>query len=349
MVVFYLYSFQVIQNTWKVCNLYFMNYYLKESSKIFLLKYLKYTKITIFIIISPKLGKESTSRPKKSTKKHCVRALLVPVKLLCSLPDPATLAAPTDPEASLHWSRCPQLNDKIQFVRQRNLSKPFELQGVTWLGESASFSGSQGMGAISFSWARILLWTRQISHRQDTHWISNHLLSVVFCFLQSLFLFFLFSAFLLLPFLQLFHFLSLVSPGLQVFFPHWKVLKFTLQFFDILNFWSFVFGLFLFVACVCTGVVFAPPFLFFQIPGFAVIFALSFLCCLDHLQVSGHGKQRITRRVDTGGTGSATVGSTKALFWRTVVGFVFKILLSWSSVHHWADQQSTVLTFIVQG
>ncbi len=33
--VFYLYSFQVVQNTWEVCNLYFMNYYLKESSEIF--------------------------------------------------------------------------------------------------------------------------------------------------------------------------------------------------------------------------------------------------------------------------------------------------------------------------
>ncbi len=32
-----------------------MNYYLKESSEIFLLKYLKCTKITIFIIISPKI------------------------------------------------------------------------------------------------------------------------------------------------------------------------------------------------------------------------------------------------------------------------------------------------------
>ncbi len=47
-----------------------MNYYLKESSEIFLLKYLKYTKITIFIVISLKSGKKSTLRPKKSTKKH---------------------------------------------------------------------------------------------------------------------------------------------------------------------------------------------------------------------------------------------------------------------------------------
>ncbi len=53
-----------------------MNYYLKESSKIFLLKYLKYTKITIFIVISSKSGKKSTSRPKKSTKKHIKKQLV---------------------------------------------------------------------------------------------------------------------------------------------------------------------------------------------------------------------------------------------------------------------------------
>ncbi len=57
-----------------------MNYYLKESSEIFLLKYLKCTKITIFIIISPKSGKKAlqgqknahkkAAGKKKSTKKH---------------------------------------------------------------------------------------------------------------------------------------------------------------------------------------------------------------------------------------------------------------------------------------
>ena len=47
-----------------------MNYYLKESSEIFLLKYLKCTKITIFIVISPKSGKKSTSRPQKAQKAH---------------------------------------------------------------------------------------------------------------------------------------------------------------------------------------------------------------------------------------------------------------------------------------
>ena len=67
--VFYHNSFQVVQNTWEVCNLYFMNYYLKESSEIFLLKYLKCTKITIFVVISPKLGKKYF-KAKKSTKKH---------------------------------------------------------------------------------------------------------------------------------------------------------------------------------------------------------------------------------------------------------------------------------------
>ena len=71
-----------------------MNYYLKESSEIFLLKYLKCTKITIFIIISPKSGKKALQGQQKHKKahkraaaqkkaqkstcaflKHCVRAL----------------------------------------------------------------------------------------------------------------------------------------------------------------------------------------------------------------------------------------------------------------------------------
>ncbi len=47
-----------------------MNYYLKESSKICLLKYLKCTKITIFIVISLKSGKKKYLKAKKSTKKH---------------------------------------------------------------------------------------------------------------------------------------------------------------------------------------------------------------------------------------------------------------------------------------
>ncbi len=53
-----------------------MNYYLKERSKIFLLKYLKCIKITIFIVISLKSGKKSTSKPKKSTKKHIKKQLV---------------------------------------------------------------------------------------------------------------------------------------------------------------------------------------------------------------------------------------------------------------------------------
>ncbi len=52
-----------------------MNYYLKESSEIFLLKYLKYTKITIFVIISPKLEKKPF-KAKKSTKKHIKKQLV---------------------------------------------------------------------------------------------------------------------------------------------------------------------------------------------------------------------------------------------------------------------------------
>ncbi len=66
--VFYLYSFQAVQNTWEMCILYFMNYYLKESSEIFLLKYLKYTKITIFIIISLKSEKKHFKAKKKAQK-----------------------------------------------------------------------------------------------------------------------------------------------------------------------------------------------------------------------------------------------------------------------------------------
>ncbi len=46
-----------------------MNYYLKECSEIFLLKYLKCTKITIFIVISPKSGKKKHFKAKKKHKK----------------------------------------------------------------------------------------------------------------------------------------------------------------------------------------------------------------------------------------------------------------------------------------
>ncbi len=48
-----------------------MNYYLKESSEVFLLIYLKYIKSTIFIDISPKSVKIIKHfKAKKSTKKH---------------------------------------------------------------------------------------------------------------------------------------------------------------------------------------------------------------------------------------------------------------------------------------
>ncbi len=47
-----------------------MNYYLKESSEMFLLKYLKYTKITMFIVISPKIGKKVLQGQKKHKKAH---------------------------------------------------------------------------------------------------------------------------------------------------------------------------------------------------------------------------------------------------------------------------------------
>ncbi len=53
-----------------------MIYYLEESSKIFLLKYLKYIKITIFIIISPKSGKkvlQGQKKYKKAQKKWLVK------------------------------------------------------------------------------------------------------------------------------------------------------------------------------------------------------------------------------------------------------------------------------------
>ncbi len=72
--MFFLYSFQVVQKTWEVDNLYFMNYYLEESSGVFFLKYLNHIKIIIFVNISPKLPKtKSTLRPKNSIKKQLVK------------------------------------------------------------------------------------------------------------------------------------------------------------------------------------------------------------------------------------------------------------------------------------
>ena len=52
-------------------NLYFVNYYLKESSEVFLLKYLKYTKLP-FLSIFPQ-NKNKKQGQKKSTKKQLVK------------------------------------------------------------------------------------------------------------------------------------------------------------------------------------------------------------------------------------------------------------------------------------
>ncbi len=66
--VFFLCSFQVVQETWKVENLYFVNYYQGKLWGISL-KILEVYKNYNFYQYFPKISKKSTLRLKKSTKK----------------------------------------------------------------------------------------------------------------------------------------------------------------------------------------------------------------------------------------------------------------------------------------